>query len=92
MYFEYRGIWSQILYLQWLLSPYTIIFGYLDQVALDPQVAILPGPNRRDRLSRYLCTCPRQMGDTIPIGCSGDLVSRLSNWPYQACYGFLRGV
>ena len=27
---KYRGSRSQILYLQWLLGPYTIMFGYLD--------------------------------------------------------------
>ena len=27
-----------------------------------------------------------------PLGCWGDLVNWLSNWPYGACYGFLLGL
>ena len=26
------------------------------------------------------------------LGCSGDLVSRLSDWPYGASYGFIWGL
>ena len=29
---------------------------------------------------------------TQPVGCSGDLVSRLSNWPDCACHGLLWGL
>ena len=39
-------------------------------------------------LSPHPCTVPTLLA-TYLLGCSGDLVSRLGNRPYRACYGLL---